>query len=120
MMKILAPLGAVGCVALFMSWPKLKDKPQVRNALDPLKLKLPVFGRCSARSLWPASRATWGTMMKSGVPDPAEPRHRRRARPATSCLERAVRACRTAVRQGEALAGPLTEPRRSSRRWSCR
>ena len=44
LMKFFAPLGVVGLIAFSIVWPKVKRKDGVRNVLDPLKLKLPVFG----------------------------------------------------------------------------
>jgi type IV pilus assembly protein PilC len=107
MMKILAPLGAVGCVALFLSWPKLKDKPQVRNALDPVKLKVPVFGPLFRKIALARFARNLGTMMKSGVPI-LQSLDIVASTTGNVVLERAIREVQTSVRQGESLAGPLT------------
>src|SRR5688572_10567 len=45
LLKVGAPFLLVGLIALFVTWGKVKHKPQVRNVVDPLKLKLPVFGK---------------------------------------------------------------------------
>lgn len=49
-------------------WKRVKRTPQVRNAVDPLKLKLPVFGELFRKIALTRFSRNLGTMMKSGVP----------------------------------------------------
>jgi type IV pilus assembly protein PilC len=67
-MKFFAPLGVVGLIVFSIVWPKVKRKDGVRNVLDPLKLKLPVFGLLFQKIALARFARNLGTMMKSGVP----------------------------------------------------
>ncbi len=107
LMKIIAPLGLVGVIAFFVSWPKLKHDQRVRNTLDPLKLKLPIFGALFRKIALARFARNLGTMMKSGVPI-LQSLDIVADTTGNVVLERAVRAVQNSVRQGEALAAPLT------------
>ncbi len=106
LMKIVVPLAIVGMVALVMTWPKLKKKPQVRNVLDPLKLKLPVFGMLNRKIALSRFSRNLGTMMQSGVPI-LQALEIVAATTGNVVLERALTDVQDSVRQGEALARPL-------------
>jgi type IV pilus assembly protein PilC len=106
LMKIAAPVGFLAVVTLFLTWPKLKHKQQVRNALDPLKLKVPVFGQLFRKIALARFARNLGTMMKSGVPI-LQSLDIVADTTGNVVLERAVREVQTSVRQGEALAAPL-------------
>ena len=101
-------------------WSRIKHQDRVRSVVDPLKLKLPVFGTLFQKIALSRFTRNLGTMMQLGRADPAGPGHRRRHQPATSCCERAVTDVQESVRSGESLAGPAGASTRSSRRWSCR
>jgi type IV pilus assembly protein PilC len=107
LMKVLAPLGVVALIAFFVTWPKVKLKPQVRNVLDPLKLRLPVFGALFQKIALARFSRNLGTMMKSGVPI-LQSLDIVSATTGNVVLERAVRDVQNSVRQGESLAGPLS------------
>jgi type IV pilus assembly protein PilC len=107
LMKVLAPLGVVALVAFFLTWPKVKLKPQVRNVLDPLKLKVPVFGSLFQKIALARFARNLGTMMKSGVPI-LQSLDIVSATTGNVVLERAVRDVQHSVRQGESLAAPLS------------
>ena len=49
-------------------WRKVKHKPQVRNVLDPVLLKLPIFGDIQRKSAIARFSRTLGTLVTSGVP----------------------------------------------------
>jgi type IV pilus assembly protein PilC len=106
LMKIIAPLGLVAFLALFFSWPKLKRKDRVRNVLDPLKLKVPVFGNLFRKIALARFSRNLGTMMKSGVPI-LQSLDIVADTTGNVVLERALREVQDSVRQGEALAAPL-------------
>ncbi len=53
------------CAMVF--WSKYKNQPRVRNVVDPLKFKMPVFRALPRRLLCHGSRATF-TMIHAGVP----------------------------------------------------
>lgn len=108
LMKIIAPLGLVAFLALFFSWPKLKRKDRVRNVLDPVKLKVPVFGNLFRKIALARFSRNLGTMMKSGVPI-LQSLDIVADTTGNVVLERALRAVQNSVRQGEALAAPLLD-----------
>jgi type IV pilus assembly protein PilC len=108
LMKIIAPLGLVAFLALFFSWPKLKRKDRVRQVLDPLKLKVPVFGNLFRKIALARFSRNLGTMMKSGVPI-LQSLDIVADTTGNVVLERALRAVQNSVRQGESLAAPLLD-----------
>ena len=52
------PVIVVGLIVGAVVWGRIKHKERVRDVVDPLKLKVPVFGPLSRRSRSPASPAT--------------------------------------------------------------
>lgn len=106
LMKYLAPVGFVAFMALFLSWPKLKRQDRVRNVLDPLKLRVPVFGMLFRKIALARFARNLGTMMKSGVPI-LQSLDIVAETTGNVVLERALREVQNNVRQGEALAAPL-------------
>jgi type IV pilus assembly protein PilC len=106
MMQYFAPLAIVGLVALFLTWPKIKTSPQVRNVLDPLKLKAPVFGPLFQKIALSRFARNLGTMMQSGVPI-LQSLDIVADTTGNVVLERAIRDVQESVRTGEALAAPL-------------
>jgi type IV pilus assembly protein PilC len=106
LMQVLAPLGVVALIAFAITWPKVKLKPQVRDVLDPLKLKLPVFGLLFRKIALARFARNLGTMMKSGVPI-LQSLDIVSSTTGNVVLERALLDVQNSVRQGEALAQPL-------------
>ena len=106
LMKVFAPLGLVGAVAFVLAWPKVKLRPEVRNVLDPLKLRVPVFGTLFRKIALARFARNLGTMMKSGVPI-LQSLDIVADTTGNVVLERALRDVQDSVRQGEPLAAPL-------------
>ena len=106
LMKFFAPLGVVGLIAFAIVWPKVKRKDGVRNVLDPLKLRLPVFGLLFQKIALARFARNLGTMMKSGVPI-LQSLDIVSTTTGNIVLEKAIREVQDSVRQGEALAAPL-------------
>jgi len=79
----------------------------VRNVLDPVKLKVPVFGKLFQKIALARFARNLGTMMKSGVPI-LQSLDIVADTTGNVVLERALREVQDSVRQGEALAAPLT------------
>ncbi|NHC46038.1 type II secretion system F family protein [Motilibacter aurantiacus] len=105
-LKVVAPaLVLAGIVSLF-TWPKVKHKPQVRNVLDPIKLKLPIFGKLSQKIALSRFTRNLGTMMRSGVPI-LQSLEIVGSTAGNVVLQRAVTDVSEAVRRGESLARPL-------------
>jgi len=107
-MKIMAPLGFVGLIVFLITWPKVKNKPAVRNTLDPLKLKLPIFGQLFQKIALSRFSRNLGTMMRSGVPI-LQSLDIVAETTGNVVLERAVRDVQESVRSGESLAKPLEQ-----------
>jgi type IV pilus assembly protein PilC len=107
-LKVLAPVLLVGLIAGFFLWQKFKHTEKLRNVVDPIKLKLPVFGSLFQKIALTRFCRNLGTMMHSGVPilqslDIV-------AETTGNCvIEKATRAVQESVRTGEALTKPLSE-----------
>jgi len=106
-MQYAAPLGLVLFLAFVVTWPKVKLRPQVRDVVDPLKLKIPVFGQLFRKIALARFARNLGTMMTSGVPI-LQSLDIVSSTTGNVVLERAIRDVQSSVRQGEALAQPLT------------
>jgi type IV pilus assembly protein PilC len=89
-------------------WKRIKRTPQVRNIVDPLKLKLPVFGELFRKIALTRFARNLGTMMQSGVPI-LQSLDIVAETTGNVVLERATRAVQESVRTGESLAQPLTQ-----------
>ena len=89
-------------------WKRVKRTPQVRNVVDPMKLKLPVFGELFRKIALTRFARNLGTMMASGVPI-LQSLDIVAETTGNVVLERATRAVQESVRTGESLAKPLTE-----------
>ena len=106
LMKVLAPLGLVALIAFLVTWPKVKNDDRVRGALDPLKLRLPVFGALFQKIALARFARNLGTMMTSGVPI-LQSLDIVAQTTGNVVLERALIEVQNSVRQGESLAAPL-------------
>jgi type IV pilus assembly protein PilC len=89
-------------------WGKYKRTDRVRNIVDPLKLKLPVFGPLIQKIALTRFTRNLGTMMHSGVPI-LQSLDIVAETTGNVVLERATRAVQESVRSGESLTGPLKE-----------
>ncbi len=101
---VIIVVGIIGVIV----WGKIKTKPQVRNVVDPLKLKLPVFGGLIRKIALARFSRNLGTMMRSGVPI-LQSLDIVAATTGNIVLERATRAVQDSVRNGESLTGPLKD-----------
>jgi len=89
-------------------WKKVKRKPEVRAVVDPLKLKVPVFGDLFRKIALTRFSRNLGTMMQSGVPI-LQSLDIVAETTGNIVLERATRAVQESVRTGESLAKPLLD-----------
>ncbi len=105
-MKILAPLGLVGFIVFLFVWKRVKHKDGVRNFLDPLKLKIPVFGGLFQKVALTRFCRNLGTMLKAGVPI-LQALDIVADTTGNVVLAHATRDVQESVRRGETLAGPL-------------
>ncbi|WP_136520041.1 MULTISPECIES: type II secretion system F family protein [Cellulomonas] len=98
----------VALLAFSFWWSKHKNDDAIRERIDPLKLKLPVFG-----SLWrkiAISRFTrnFSTMVHAGVPL-LQALDIVGETSGNVVIEHAARAVQESVRRGETLSGPLSQ-----------
>lgn len=106
--KIGAAPVVVILVAFTFWWRKHKNDEKVRNFLDPLKLRLPVFGQLFKKVAISRFTRNFGTMLRSGVPllqslsiigDTS----------GNMVISRAVDEVQESVRQGQTLTAPLAK-----------
>jgi type IV pilus assembly protein PilC len=106
LLRATAPVLFVVLIVLFQVWRKVRLKPQVRDVVDPLKLKLPVFGLLFQKIALARFARNLGTMLKSGVPI-LQSLDIVADTTGNVVLARAVRDVQESVRTGESLAAPL-------------
>jgi type IV pilus assembly protein PilC len=105
-LKTTAPFILVGLIAAAVVWGKVKRKERVRNVVDPLKLKMPVFGTLFGKIALSRFARNLGTMMSSGVPI-LQSLDIVADTTGNIVLARAVRDVQDSVRNGESLSKPL-------------
>lgn len=105
-LKVGAPFLLVGVIAGFITWGKVKNTDRVRNVVDPLKLKIPVFGPLFQKIALSRFARNLGTMMHSGVPI-LQSLEIVSDTTGNVVLARAIKDVQESVRSGESLAGPL-------------
>ncbi|KRF33858.1 pilus assembly protein PilC [Yonghaparkia sp. Soil809] len=102
------PVLIIGLVAFSIWWGRNKHRPEVRNVVDPLKLKAPVFGQLAKKIAIARFTRNFGTMMKSGVPI-LQALSIVGATSGNYVIEKALVNVQESVRQGKSIAAPLTE-----------
>lgn len=102
------PVFIVLVIAGFIVWGKVKNTDQVRNVVDPLKLKVPVFGPLFQKVALARFARNLGTMIKSGVPI-LQALDIVAATCGNVVLSRAITDVQNSVRQGESLSAPLAQ-----------
>ncbi|MFL6136899.1 MAG: type II secretion system F family protein [Frankiaceae bacterium] len=107
-MKFLAPLGFVALIVGFQVWKRIRHKEQVRRAVDPVKLKVPVFGELFRKLAIARFTRNLGTMMRSGVPI-LQSLEIVADTTGNIVVTDAVRDIQSSVRNGEAITKPLAE-----------
>ncbi len=104
---VIIPL-IIGMVAAKIWWGKVKRTERARNVVDPIKLKLPVFGKLFQKIALSRFSRNLGTMMSSGVPI-LQSLDIVADTTGNVVLARAVRDVQNSVRTGESLSGPLKD-----------
>lgn len=102
------PVLIVGGVAGWIWWMRSKDTEAVRKVIDPLKLKMPVFGSLATKIAVARFARNLSMMLKSGVPliqalaivGQASNNH---------AIETAVQGVQESIRQGRSFALPLAK-----------
>lgn len=67
-MPIILPIVVVAVIAFSMWWWRAKNTVAVRQIVDPIKLKLPVFGKLNSKIALTRFARNFSTMLASGVP----------------------------------------------------
>jgi len=105
-LKFGAPFFIVFGVAAFIVWNRVKHTEKVRNFVDPLKLRIPVFGILFAKISLSRFARNLGTMMSSGVPI-LQALDIVAETTGNTVIGKAVRDVQDSVRQGESITAPL-------------
>lgn len=104
-----AAIPTVVVLALFASWwRKHKNDPGVKDRVDPIKLKVPVFGNLTKKIAIARFTRNFGTMIKAGVPI-LQALDIVGATAGNVVIERAVKAVQESVRTGQSLSAPLAQ-----------
>ncbi|TFB96785.1 type II secretion system F family protein [Cryobacterium adonitolivorans] len=103
----LAPLLVVLGVAFSVWWSKNKNTERVRKVVDPVKLKLPVFGILMTKLAIARFSRNFSTMIGAGVPI-LQSLSIVGETSGNWVVESALRKVQESVRQGKSIAGPLS------------
>ena len=109
-MKFVAPIGVVVAVVGPLGWRRIKNRDGVRNVVDPLKLKMPIFGLLAQKIALSRFTRNLGTMLRSGVPI-LQSLDIVGSASGNVVIERAANDVMESVRSGQSLAGPLSQHR---------
>ncbi|EYR64428.1 pilus assembly protein PilC [Actinotalea ferrariae CF5-4] len=107
-MRYVAPVTLVALVAFFFWWGRHKNDVAVKEKIDPLKLKVPVFGPLFQKVAMSRFTRNFGTMIHAGVPI-LQSLDIVGETSGNIVIERAARDVRESVRTGQSLAGPLAQ-----------
>jgi len=105
-MKVAAPVGLVAVIGGSILWGKFKHHEKVHNVMDPLMLKLPIFGNLFQKVALSRFSRNLGTMLRSGVPI-LQSLEIVGETSGNVVIKRAAQDVGESVRKGESLAGPL-------------
>jgi type IV pilus assembly protein PilC len=105
-MAWVTPLVLVLTVVSAIVWERIKNHERVRRTVDPLKLKLPVFGPLFQKIGLSRFARNLGTMVRSGVPI-LQALDIVAETTGNVVIANAARDVQESVRNGETLAGPL-------------
>jgi type IV pilus assembly protein PilC len=107
-MRYLLPIFTVLGIAGLFWWRKFGKTERVRNVVDPLKLRLPVFGNLFQKLALARFARNLGTLLSSGVPI-LQSLEIVSETTGSIVISRALKQVQDSVRRGESVAGPLAE-----------
>lgn len=107
-MKIAAPILLVAGIIFGVWWNKHKNDYGVRRKMDPIKLKVPIFGSLFRKVAVARFTRNFGTMIHAGVPI-LQALEIVGETSGNMVVEDAAKAVRDSVRSGQSLAAPLSE-----------
>lgn len=108
LMKWLVPVLIVVSIPAATWWRKHKNDEGVRRRLDPLKLKVPIFGGLFKKVAVSRFTRNFGTMVHAGVPI-LQALDIVGETSGNMVVENAAKAVRDSVRSGQSLAAPLRD-----------
>jgi type IV pilus assembly protein PilC len=103
----LGPVLLVVAIVFSIWWGKNRHSERVRKVIDPLKLKLPVFGPLMTKIAIARFSRNFSTMMTSGVPI-LQALTIVGSTSGNWVIEKALVQVQESVRQGQTIAGPLS------------
>jgi len=107
-MVYVIPILAIVSIAFAMWWPKNKNTERVRKFLDPIKLKLPVFGALLKKIAVARFSRNFSNMISAGVPILSALNIVGQTS-GNWVIENALKQVAESVRQGRSIAAPLAE-----------
>ena len=107
-MRYMLPAVSVSAVVGVFLWRRFGKTERVRNVVDPLKLRLPVFGNLFAKLALARFARNLGTLLSSGVPI-LQSLEIVADTTGSIVISRALKEVQESVRRGETVAGPLAE-----------
>jgi type IV pilus assembly protein PilC len=107
-MQFLLPVIIVLVVAFVWWWRRYGKTERVRNVVDPLMLRLPVFGKLAQKLALARFSRNLSTLLSSGVPI-LQSLDIVSETTGSVVIARALKQVQESVRQGESVAGPLGE-----------
>jgi type IV pilus assembly protein PilC len=107
-MKFMIPIGLIFGIGGYIVWGRVKNQESVKKVVDPIKLKVPVFGPLFQKVAIARFSRNLGTMVKSGVPI-LQALEIVAETTGNWTITAAVRDIQDSVRQGESLTQPLTQ-----------
>ncbi|MEJ3404474.1 type II secretion system F family protein [Rathayibacter sp. YIM 133350] len=105
-MIYIVPILAIGSIAFSVWWSRNKNTERVRKFLDPIKLKLPVFGSLLKRIAVARFARNFSNMIGSGVPI-LQALNIVGETSGNWVIEDALKKVAESVRQGQSISGPL-------------
>ena len=107
-LRVALPVLIVLLIVGVWVWRKVGHTERVRNVVDPLKLRLPVFGDLFAKLALARFARNLGTLLSSGVPI-LQSLEIVSETTGSIVISRALKEVQESVRRGESVAGPLAQ-----------
>ena len=105
-LKVGSPVFVVAIIVGFVVWGRIKHKESTHRVIDPIKLRVPVFGSLFQKIALARFARNLGTMLQSGVPI-LQSLDIVAETTGNMVVGDAVRDIQTSVRNGESITGPL-------------
>lgn len=108
LMRWLGPVIVIATIVFTSWWRKHKHDDAVRRKVDPMRLRVPVFGQLSKKIAIARFSRNFGTMIASGVPL-LQALDIVGEVSGNWVIEEAIKDVQESVRRGESLTGPLSK-----------